>query len=78
MADVIDADLGFVDNDAAPLIPRRPAHLDVIERHASEALAEIRAMTDAAMLAAGFTQQWINRSRGQRRRYATAKARDGH
>jgi len=67
---VIDADKGYTDNDGSPLLPRRPAHLDLIDRLAVEALSEIRAMVDAALLQAGYSAEWIHRSRGQRARFA--------
>lgn len=41
----------------------------LIDRMAEEAMKEIRKMTDAAMLAAGFTQSYVNRSRAQRARF---------
>ena len=41
----------------------------LIERLAREALAEIEKAADAALIAAGFPLAYVNRRRGQLRRY---------
>lgn len=49
----------------------------LVERRGAEAVAEIRQMADAALRALGFTQAWINRSRGQRARFARRRQTKG-
>lgn len=45
----------------------------VIEFRAALALQEIERMADKALLELGFTQEYVNRSRGQKRRRAKHK-----
>lgn len=83
---MLDADKGFVDNDASPLLPRRPSYLDVIEQHSQRAALEIKCMAMKArrdldercksyLMSLGRTEEWVHRSWGQKARHGRAPRR---
>lgn len=53
-------------------------YLQIIETRAAEALAEIKAMADAARKEINASFEFINRSRGQKRRFALKRQQEAN